>query len=558
MRRVLLMVSADNGLSQRTALALRAAGHSVRKAVVDGAADMRAATVLHDFDLILAPFLKAKVPHEIYNRWPTVIIHPGPPGDRGPSALDWAILDGEPVWGVTALSAVEEMDAGPVWAWRAFDMPAGVWRKSAVYGGPTSDAAVECALEAVAHAGDADFRPTPQHQVERAVPRARPRPTAKQADRSFGWAHDAASIVRRVRASDGFPGVATELAGLQVFVYDVEPDAQVDGTPGAIVSRHHHAIRVACGAGSVWIGYLRARVAGGSFKAPALEVLSHAGVDVESIPQDPHRVSPEIRYFRRGAVGVVTTDFYNGAANARQCRRLAAAIRWAALQDTRVLVLKGNCDSPHFANGIHLGSIEIASTPELEAWDNIVAINDVCRALLLCPTQLTVAAFTGSAGAGGVMMPLSADLVVARDGVVLNPHYATMGLHGSELHTYTLPRRIGEAAARRLLDDCLPVDPVVAHSMGLIDAIGPRKGFDDWLEQFAAEYADPGRFSTAFAVKSERLGAGFPRKPLEAYVFHELGEMARDIFDDRSGFADKRRRFIRKLSDRRIPLSATA
>ena len=49
----------------------------------------------------------------------------------------------------------------------------------------------------------------------------------------------------------------------------------------------------------------------------------------------------------------------------------------------------------------------------------------------------------GNAGAGGVMLALGGDEVLMREGVVLNPHYRTMGLFGSEYWTYVLPRRVG-------------------------------------------------------------------------------------------------------------------
>ncbi|WP_247277965.1 MULTISPECIES: formyltransferase family protein [unclassified Bradyrhizobium] len=44
-----------------------------------------------------------------------LIVHPGPPGDRGPAALDRAILEGVAEWGVTVLQADGEFDAGPIW-----------------------------------------------------------------------------------------------------------------------------------------------------------------------------------------------------------------------------------------------------------------------------------------------------------------------------------------------------------------------------------------------------------------------------------------------------------
>ena len=140
---------------------------------------------------------------------------------------------------------------------------------------------------------------------------------------------------------------------------------------------------------------------------------------------------------------MVSFDFYNGAMSTGQCRRLTAALRHAAAQDTSVLVVSGG---EIFSNGIHLNVIEAAADPAGEAWRNINAIDDVCRAIIDCP-QLVVAAVGGNAGAGGVMLALGADRVLLRDAVVLNPHYQTMGLYGSEYWTYVLPRRIGRQAA---------------------------------------------------------------------------------------------------------------
>jgi hypothetical protein len=54
--------------------------------------------------------------------------------------------------------------------------------------------------------------------------------------------------------------------------------------------------------------------------------------------------------------------------------------------------------------------------------------------LTMCD-RLTIAALGANAGAGGAMMPLACDRIIVRDGVVLNPHYQTMGLHGSEYWT---------------------------------------------------------------------------------------------------------------------------
>jgi putative two-component system hydrogenase maturation factor HypX/HoxX len=116
--RVLLLVSAFNGLSQRVWCALRESGHDAGVLLATNAKDMIDGVRAAEPDLILCPYLTHRVPSEVWQHWRTIIIHPGPVGDRGPSSLDWAITEGLPAWGVTALQAVEEMDAGPIWATR--------------------------------------------------------------------------------------------------------------------------------------------------------------------------------------------------------------------------------------------------------------------------------------------------------------------------------------------------------------------------------------------------------------------------------------------------------
>jgi len=77
-----------------------------------------------------------------------------------------------------------------------------------------------------------------------------------------------------------------------------------------------------------------------SVKLPATMALGHrlAGVPESLEPLGLPAGRPgyrEISYRRTGGVGVVSFDFYNGAMSTGQCRRLAAALRQAAAQDTR-------------------------------------------------------------------------------------------------------------------------------------------------------------------------------------------------------------------------------
>jgi putative two-component system protein, hydrogenase maturation factor HypX/HoxX len=553
--RILLLCSSFNGLTQRVWTELKTDGHEVTTQTADSDDAIRGAVAAFEPDVVICPFLKERVPDDVWRLRPTVIIHPGPEGDRGPSSLDWAVAGAEPEWGVTALSAIDEMDAGPIWGTRTFPIPHDPPRKSALYSGPVTDAAVALAREVVAKVADPTFVPRPLDYSRPGV-RGRLRPTMRQVDRAFSWSDPTDEVLRRIRAADGSPGVRAELAGLPVSVFDAHRGAATPGDPGTIALRRQGAVLVRTGDGALWIGHLRRVTSEGGprIKLPAAMVLGDrlAGVpeSLEPIgPPAPHEtpgsVHREISYHRSGPVGIVSFDFYNGAMSSIQCHRLASTLRSAAAQDTSVLVLRGG---QFFSNGIHLNVIEARPSPAAEAWRNINAINDVCREIITCTHQLVVASVGGNAGAGGVMLGLGADQVLLREGVVLNPHYRTMGLSGSEYWTYVLPRRVGAAEAERLTRECLPIGAPEALAIGLADAVlpGTPDEFDAAVLEHAFGMATGAGLGRQLATKAAARTTDEQRRPLETYRVQELAEMSRDIFDDRHGFAAARHAFVTK------------
>jgi putative two-component system hydrogenase maturation factor HypX/HoxX len=209
--KIVLFCTAFNGLSQRAWIELRAMGHDVTVHLASDAVPVDRICNRLDPDLVICPFLKDRVPDAVWRRYRTIIIHPGPAGDRGPSSLDRAIAGGERQWGVTALQAVEEMDAGPIWATRTFSMETEPVRKGALYNGPVADAATELIGEVVSKAVDPTFVPLSLAHGRPGVI-GRMRPAMTQADRSFSWPDSTATILRSIRAADGAPGVRTTLA----------------------------------------------------------------------------------------------------------------------------------------------------------------------------------------------------------------------------------------------------------------------------------------------------------------------------------------------------------
>jgi putative two-component system protein, hydrogenase maturation factor HypX/HoxX len=147
--RVLLLTTAHNSLSQRAEIELRERGHEVSVELALSDDVMLEAVTLFRPHLIVAPFLKRAIPEAIWRRHLCIIVHPGIEGDRGPSSLDWAILEARPVWGVTLLQAIAELDAGAVWASHTFDAPPRALSKSSLYRGPVLETAMRCLLEVV-------------------------------------------------------------------------------------------------------------------------------------------------------------------------------------------------------------------------------------------------------------------------------------------------------------------------------------------------------------------------------------------------------------------------
>ncbi len=519
--RILFLTHSFNSLAQRLFCELSARGHlvSIEFDIADAVSEE--AVALFKPDLILAPFLKRAVPASIWSAHPCFIVHPGVPGDRGPSALDWAIQQGVPTWGVTVLQAEAEMDAGPVWASAQFPMRAA--RKAAIYRNETTEAAVQAVLQAVDRFAAGNFTPERVPGTAHVL--------MKQADRALDWACMGSSdILARIHAADGFPGVADTLFDTPCHLFDAWPESTLRGMPGSLLARRETAICRATADGAVWIGHVKRA---GGIKLPA----THAFPEACALPEVPldgwgQAAAPtwqDIAYQEAGGVGTLRFEFYNGAMSTAQCLRLTEAFRWATTRPTRVIVLAGGED--FWSNGIHLNTIESAESPADESWANINAIDDLAEAILTCSSQLTVAALHGNTGAGGCFLARACDAVWVRDGVMLNPHYKNMGnLFGSEFWTYLLPPRVGLDGARAIMRHRLPMTAQEAVQCGFYDACLPGPGFFVDVVRRAAELAASPDLDGRLAAKAEKRAADEAIKPLAAYRAEELAEMRRNFY----------------------------
>jgi putative two-component system hydrogenase maturation factor HypX/HoxX len=589
--RLLLLAQAFNGLTQRLHVALREAGHEVSLELDIADSVTEEAVAQFQPDLLIAPFLKRRIPQSVWSRLPCLVVHPGPPGDRGPAALDWAVLSQRSNWGVTVLQATGDYDAGPVWAWRAFHLRADA-TKASLYRQEVTRCATEAVLEALGRfqrgaAGPLTGPDLPPPEAQAALGWQGPVPAEQ---RRIDWQRDdTATVLRKVRSADGHPGVADALLGQPCRLFDAHPAsaaalAAAPGRPGDVVARRGPALLRRTVDGGVWIGHVRLPLsalpggaavegeAAGSLKLAATRALGGAAQALPELPVPLQRADDEwdeLRYREHEVapgvqVGWLDFSFHNGAMSTRQCQRLLAALRELRQRPTAVLVLAGGED--FFSNGIHLHDIEASAfmaagedPPDSAAdasWRNINAIDDVALDILNSTDRLTVAALRGNAGAGGCWLACAADQVWSHAGVVLNPHYKNMGnLYGSEYWTYTLPRRVGAARAaevtRAVMQGRLPIGAQEAQGLGLVDAVltPGQPGFEAAVLARAGALAlhNAGHtLRSTLAAKQARRASDEAAKPLAAYRQEELARMHRNFYGFDPSYHVARHHFVHR------------
>jgi enoyl-CoA hydratase/carnithine racemase/methionyl-tRNA formyltransferase len=634
--KILFLCTAYNSLSQRLYLAL-SRSHKVTIEYALSEETMLEAVALSKPDLVICPFLTTFVPKAIYENICCLIIHPGPPGDAGPSSLDWLLFgddgsiedsaelleqmdrgknfEGRSHWGVTVLQADENFDAGPVWAFQQFpidniDEPS--LTKSSLYRGNVTRAAIISTLAAVqriesvssmnsqqrASSGPCSARLVANPEYARlSVSDNSPfqggpthaRPLFKASYASFDVTRHAAQYIsRRIRCADSQPGVYSNVFGPNLYLYGGAIDDTLgDVEPMCLETSETRILAVRDGAvcigtaddKGVWITHVRRPKTMNDKalwpKVPAvlglmqLGVLNAASANSLKVPcpndfslMDGETLQEVWVDFEvednANTTAYLYFEYYNGAMSTDQCSKLIKAMDFilkkaASDRSVRALVLMGGS---YFSNGIALNVIEAASDPAQESWLNINRIDDVVQYILHeLPSRniTTIAALRGNAAAGGVAMATACDFVIAGSDVVLNPAYRGLGLYGSEYHTISYFARCGEAKAKKLLSAMLPISPLQARQIGLVDFVFPGSGdvLDDHIQTHVSMMLKDG-----VARKSLwKHNADLSQSALAMARANELAEMSKDFWSPRAvRYHSRRCDFVRKAKPSRTPL----
>ncbi|WP_418641299.1 enoyl-CoA hydratase-related protein [Sulfurimonas sp. ST-27] len=539
--KITLLVSAFNSLTQVAYTYFKDRKYSVDVVFAINEQQMIDEVFCFGPDFILCPFLKKFVPKKIYENIDTYIVHPGVLGDRGAYAIDNAIRLDKKEWGVTVLKANGEFDSGDVVITQNFGMrqayKASIYRNEVI---TTFYSMLDGFLENIQSKKFTSQSNLPMHQA------------LSQKDRAINWQKDTTQeILKKIYMSDSHPGVKDELLEVECYLYGAWREEKLKGKPKEILAKRDGAICLGTVDGAVWITHLKEP---NRFKLPATYVLKERlqGVKEQRLPlifDKNYKTFYEISCDIKEEVAYLYFNFHNGAFSSDKCMKLKYAFEYIKEQ-VKIVVLMGGED--FFSNGIHLNILEDSKKNGEDGWSNINAMNDLVKSVLFADDVVTVASLHKNAGAGGVFLALACDYVVVKEGVVLNPHYKTLRLSGSEYHTYSLPKRVGKEYAEKILEECLPLSAGKAKETGLADKLFAHKEYRKELENFCLELiCDEEKLEDFLWDKEEYIESH--KKQIEHHREEEIAVMYPEFWEEGSSFHKKRYEFVYKICPLETP-----
>ena len=542
--KILLIISSFNSLSQSVYCKLQELEHKVFIKFAISKELMIEVVQEINPDIVFCPFLKQFIPNEIFENYPTFVLHPGIIGDRGHNSLDNAINDEVKQWGVVILKANEVLDGGDIYAQSNFIMREES-SKASIYRNEVTQSTLKALEQFLQNYQNKDFIPTKQilNPIHKNL---------SQENRKINWQKDnTKQILKKINMSDSTPGVKDEILGVECYLFSAFIEDTLRGETKEILAKRDGAICIGTIDGAIWVSQIQEL---GSFKLPATYVLKDKikGIEEKRIPlviEDERKSFYELRVQRKDEIAYLYFNFHNGAMTSTQCIKLKYAIEYLK-EECKVLVLMGADD--FFSNGIHLNILEDSKKQGEDGWSNINAMNEAVKAVLLCDEIITVASFNKNSGAGGVFLGLACDYAISSENTIFNPHYKTLGLSGSEYHTFILPKRVGQTKSKELLENCLPINANYAKKINMIDEVYPFEDYQEKLEIFCENLLkNEDTFEEFIDRKKDFLEQELPL--MEECKEKELQIMYDEFWQKSSSFHTLRYDFVHKIKPKNTP-----
>jgi methionyl-tRNA formyltransferase len=181
----------------------------------------------------------------------TIQYHPSLlPRHRGPSSINWPIIQGETKTGLSIFWPNEGLDEGPILLQKEVEIGPDDTLGS-LYFNRLFPMGVDAMVEAIdlVRAGKAP-------RIEQDEKRATYESWCRKADAKIDWNRPAAEIYNLIRGTDPQPGAWTVIGGNEVQVYDSAVSRQ-SGAPGNVVSVTDDGFEVAAADGSIVVQRVR-------------------------------------------------------------------------------------------------------------------------------------------------------------------------------------------------------------------------------------------------------------------------------------------------------------
>jgi methionyl-tRNA formyltransferase len=234
-----------------------------------------AAELMRSFapDLCVMAYVTLFVPQPVLDvpQLGTIQYHPSLlPLHRGPSSINWPIIQGETKTGLTIFWPDEGLDEGPVLLQKEVEIGPDDTLGS-LYFNQLFPLGVDAMLEAVDLVRDGKAP-----RVEQDHSQATYESWCRKADAEIDWSKPAGEVYNRVRGTNPQPGAWTTAGGNELKIFDCSP-AEASGAAGEVANISEEGFTVACGEGGLLVRRVRPHDGG---KVSAADYVSSAGLAV--------------------------------------------------------------------------------------------------------------------------------------------------------------------------------------------------------------------------------------------------------------------------------------
>ena len=202
-------------------------------------------------DLCVMAFVTDIIPETILNAptGGTIQYHPSLlPKHRGPSSINWPIIQGETKTGITIFWPDKGLDTGPVLLQKEFEISPDDTVGS-LYFDKLFPAGVDAILEAVDMARNGTAPRVSQDESQ-----ATYEGWCRAADVVIDWSRPARDIYNLVRGSDPSPGAGTTFGGMKLRLYRAElRDADGARGPGEVTEVTDEAFGICASGGTIFV-----------------------------------------------------------------------------------------------------------------------------------------------------------------------------------------------------------------------------------------------------------------------------------------------------------------